>query len=109
MQGLSFCLVCCIQENEFDGQTASSLVDSELSESHRFELLRKELIELEKRVQGSADQSDNEEVDLALLINKFVFITKDFLRNLKAGECMRVTEAEDDMCLHTMSCSLVSN
>lgn len=48
-------------ENEFVEQTASSLVDSELNEIHRFELLRKELIELEKRVQRSADQSDNEE------------------------------------------------
>lgn len=72
-----------MQENEFVEQTASSLADSELNEFHRFELLRNELIELEKRVQRSADQSDNEEVDLALLINKFVFIVVDFLRNLK--------------------------
>ncbi|EXB54610.1 hypothetical protein L484_019182 [Morus notabilis] len=48
-------------ENEFVEQTASSLADSELNEFHRFELLRNELIELEKRVQRSADQSDNEE------------------------------------------------
>ncbi|KAG2334555.1 hypothetical protein Bca52824_005735 [Brassica carinata] len=36
-------------------------VDSESSEIYRFELLRNELIELEKRVQGSADDSVNEE------------------------------------------------
>ncbi|KAL0842704.1 hypothetical protein Bca101_015949 [Brassica carinata] len=36
-------------------------VDSESSEIYRFELLRNELIELEKRVQGSTDESVNEE------------------------------------------------
>ncbi|PON82893.1 LETM1-like [Trema orientale] len=48
-------------ENENVEQTASSSAESELNEIHRFELLRNELIELEKRVQRSADQSDNEE------------------------------------------------
>jgi hypothetical protein len=38
--------------------------DSESNEIRRFELLRNELIELERRVQRSADQSENEEVDL---------------------------------------------
>jgi hypothetical protein len=36
-------------------------VDSEPNEIYRFELLRNELIELEKRVQGSTDESVNEE------------------------------------------------
>ncbi|CDY60443.1 BnaA10g30500D [Brassica napus] len=36
-------------------------VDSEPSEIYRFELLRNELMELEKRVQGSTDDSVNEE------------------------------------------------
>ncbi|KAF8118782.1 hypothetical protein N665_0002s0092 [Sinapis alba] len=36
-------------------------VDSESNEIYRFELLRNELIELEKRVQGSTDESVNEE------------------------------------------------
>ncbi|XP_062112676.1 uncharacterized protein LOC133823841 isoform X5 [Humulus lupulus] len=49
------------QENEFYEQTASSSAESELNEIHRFELLRNELIELENRVQRTADQSDNEE------------------------------------------------
>ncbi|XP_062112673.1 uncharacterized protein LOC133823841 isoform X2 [Humulus lupulus] len=48
-------------ENEFYEQTASSSAESELNEIHRFELLRNELIELENRVQRTADQSDNEE------------------------------------------------
>ena len=37
-------------------------VDSESNEIYRFELLRNELIELEKRVQGSTDESVKEEV-----------------------------------------------
>jgi len=46
-------------------QVASSAVDnqdSELNEIRRFELLRHELIELEKRVQRSTDGTQNEEV-----------------------------------------------
>ncbi|XP_018476676.1 uncharacterized protein LOC108847828 isoform X2 [Raphanus sativus] len=39
----------------------SDSVDSESNEIYRFELLRNELIELEKRVQGSTDESVNEE------------------------------------------------
>ncbi|CAN7022323.1 unnamed protein product, partial [Brassica rapa subsp. trilocularis] len=37
-------------------------LDSEPSEIYRFELLRNEMIELEKRVQRSAYESVNEEV-----------------------------------------------
>lgn len=37
-------------------------VDSKPNEIYRFELLKNELIELEKRVQGSTDDSVNEEV-----------------------------------------------
>ncbi|KAG7958288.1 hypothetical protein I3843_10G012900 [Carya illinoinensis] len=50
-------------ENGCVGQTSSNIdvPDSESNEMWRFELLRNELIELEKRVQRSTDQSDNEE------------------------------------------------
>ncbi|XP_068493749.1 uncharacterized protein [Phaseolus vulgaris] len=41
------------------------VVDQEPNEIHRFELLRNELIELEKRVQRSAYQSENNEDSLA--------------------------------------------
>lgn len=53
-----------MQESEFIGQTASSIpfTDSQPSEMHRFERLKNDLIELEKRVQRSTDQSENEEV-----------------------------------------------
>ena len=40
---------------------------SESNEIQRFELLRTELIELEKRVQKSTDRSENEEVTLTIL------------------------------------------
>lgn len=52
----------CIQDNEFVEQTASNIdfEDPESTKIQRFELLRNELIELEKRVQRSADQSENE-------------------------------------------------
>lgn len=58
-----------MQENECVEQTSSNIdvPDSESNEMWRFELLRNELIELEKRVQRSTDQSDNEEVYLKLL------------------------------------------
>ncbi|KAL5545784.1 hypothetical protein UlMin_005471 [Ulmus minor] len=54
-------------ENELVKQTASNVhfADSQPNDIDRFELLRNELIELEKRVQSSADQSKNEE-DLKL-------------------------------------------
>ncbi|KAK1563231.1 hypothetical protein Q3G72_024460 [Acer saccharum] len=49
--------------NEYIEQTTSNIgvENSELNEIRRFELLRNELIELEKRVQKSADQSEHEE------------------------------------------------
>lgn len=44
-------------------QTASQVIaDSESNEIHRFELLRNELMELEKRVQKSTDRCGYEEV-----------------------------------------------
>ncbi|KAK4582744.1 hypothetical protein RGQ29_025785 [Quercus rubra] len=50
-------------ENECLEQTTSNIdnAGSESNEIHRFELLRTELRELEKRVQRSANQSENEE------------------------------------------------
>ncbi|XP_044509278.1 uncharacterized protein LOC123228112 isoform X2 [Mangifera indica] len=49
--------------NKYIGLTTSNVgvANSESNEIRRFELLRHELIELEKRVQRSADQSQNEE------------------------------------------------
>lgn len=54
----------CVQENKIIEQIASNIEVEELESNkiQRFELLRNELIELEKRVQRSADQSENEEV-----------------------------------------------
>lgn len=45
--------------------------DLQSNEIQRFELLRIELIELEKRVQRSADQAENEEVSLSVCIDNF--------------------------------------
>ncbi|CAL5387333.1 unnamed protein product [Camellia sinensis] len=42
------------------------IADSQSNEIQRFELLRNELIELEKRVQGSADRSENEEEEIKM-------------------------------------------
>ncbi|XP_050381776.1 uncharacterized protein LOC126798767 isoform X2 [Argentina anserina] len=52
-----------LTENEINDQIASNIDVEELESNkiQRFELLRNELIELEKRVQRSANQSDNEE------------------------------------------------
>jgi len=51
------------------------VVDQEPNEIHRFELLRNELIELEKRVQRSAYQSENNEVCLKHSISfKFMIL-----------------------------------
>lgn len=41
---------------------SADIVDSKSNEVRRFELLRNELMELEKRVQRSADQYEYEEV-----------------------------------------------
>jgi hypothetical protein len=58
----------CVEQNTSNTDVADSVVaDSESNEIRRFELLRNELIELEKRVQRSADQSENEEVHLKVL------------------------------------------
>ncbi|KAL3536071.1 hypothetical protein ACH5RR_004532 [Cinchona calisaya] len=46
--------------------------DSESSEIQRFEVLRNELIELEKRVQKSADRSENEEEDIQTNDDTFI-------------------------------------
>lgn len=43
------------------------------NEIQRFELLRNELMELEKRVQKSADQSQNEEVPLSVSISMIIY------------------------------------
>ncbi|XP_038993198.1 uncharacterized protein LOC120116876 [Hibiscus syriacus] len=53
----------CFQGNELIEQNASNAnnFDSDPNEIHRFEQLRNELIELEKRVKRSADQSAYEE------------------------------------------------
>ena len=53
-----------MQGNEFIEQNTSNvgIADSEPNEIRRFEQLRIELIELEKRVKRSADQSAYEEV-----------------------------------------------
>ncbi|KAJ0027389.1 hypothetical protein Pint_36101 [Pistacia integerrima] len=53
----------CVQGNEYIELTTSNIdvANSECNEIRRFELLRNELIELEKRVQRSADRSENEE------------------------------------------------
>ena len=57
-----------MQESECVDTTSNiDVADSESNEILRFELLRNELIELEKRVQRSANQSESEEVFLILL------------------------------------------
>ncbi|KAJ6749997.1 hypothetical protein OIU85_000607 [Salix viminalis] len=66
-----FLLKCCIQREKLRhwqgdadiGQTTTSMGigESESNEIRRFELLRNELMELEKRVQKSTDQYENEE------------------------------------------------
>lgn len=57
-----------MQEDKYLEQkiVGSVLPDSESKEIQRFELLRNELIELERRVQRSADQSEYAEVPLTL-------------------------------------------
>ncbi|KAJ6778475.1 LEUCINE ZIPPER-EF-HAND CONTAINING TRANSMEMBRANE PROTEIN [Salix koriyanagi] len=56
------------------GQTTTSMGigESESNEIRRFELLRNELMELEKRVQKSTDQYENEEVCFMLVNSSFV-------------------------------------
>lgn len=53
-----------MQGGEYIGKPSGNLlsIDSEPNEISRFEILRNELIELEKRVKRSTDQSVDEEV-----------------------------------------------
>lgn len=53
-----------MQGGEYIGKPSGNLlsIDSEPNEIRRFEILRNELIELEKRVKRSTDQSVDEEV-----------------------------------------------
>lgn len=54
-----------LQEN-YNEQSTSNVgaVEQESNEIYRFEILRNELLELEKRVQRSANQSQSNEVHL---------------------------------------------
>lgn len=72
---------CSVQESEYCEQTGSNIgiADSESNEIHRFELLRNELMELEKRFQRSADQSENGEVYLILLTTISTFHSSGFI------------------------------
>ena len=60
----------CVQDDESFERISfgTCIADSQSNEIQRFDLLRNELIELEKRVQRSADRSENEEVSLNHLI-----------------------------------------
>ena len=62
-----------MQDDEcFEQRTAGTVSSySESNEIQRFELLRNELIELEKRVQKSSDRSEYEEVsfDIQWVLN----------------------------------------
>ncbi|XP_052174277.1 uncharacterized protein LOC127789350 isoform X3 [Diospyros lotus] len=49
--------------------SVAGLTNSQSNEIQRFELLRNELIELEKRVQRSADRSANEEEEMVMTVN----------------------------------------
>ena len=61
----------CLQDDEafWKSSSGTGIADSQSNEIQRFELLRNELIELEQRVQKSADQSENEEVELSLSLS----------------------------------------
>lgn len=65
-----------MQGDEHIGQNTSNagVTESESNDILRFELLRNELIELEKRVQRSTDQSENEEVQLMLLTTTYMIL-----------------------------------
>lgn len=55
-----------MQGNSYIGQNSSVTTETESNEIHRFELLRNELMELERRVQRSTNQSEIEEVCIIL-------------------------------------------
>lgn len=65
-----------MQGDEHIGQSTlnAGVTESESNDILRFELLRNELIELEKRVQRSTDQSENEEVQLMLLTTTYMIL-----------------------------------
>lgn len=69
-------LLSCLKENNIEQSAPNvGVVDQEPNEIRRFELLRNELIELEKRVQRSAYQSENNEVRLKHSISyKFMIL-----------------------------------
>lgn len=69
-------LLSCLKENNIELSAPNlGVVDQEPNEIRRFELLRNELIELEKRVQRSAYQSENNEVRLKHSISyKFMIL-----------------------------------
>lgn len=52
------------------GVSSKGIEDLQSNEIQRFELLRNELIELEKRVQRSADEAEDEEVLPSVFIDK---------------------------------------
>lgn len=58
--------------NFMQSTTNAGIEDCESNEIHRFELLRNELMELEKRVRKSTDQYENEEVCLVLFIKSYI-------------------------------------
>lgn len=59
--------------------------DLELNEIHRFELLRNELIELEKRVQRSTNDTQNEEVSLPSPFNELFHLELFYILFLDLG------------------------
>lgn len=69
-----------LQEDERSKEASTAELadaESESNEIRRFELLRHELIELEKRVQRSTNQPENDEVSFQhLLYLKYVHIIK---------------------------------
>jgi len=69
-------LLSWLKENNIEQPAPNvGVVDQESNEIRRFELLRNELIELEKRVQRSAYQSENNEVCLKHSISyKFMIL-----------------------------------
>lgn len=78
-----------MQENYIEQPTSTvGVVDLESSEIRRFELLRNELIELEKRVQKSTYQSENDEVCLGLSTTySYIFMILFFMQNCQLTKC----------------------
>lgn len=58
-------LVFSLKDNNMELSTSNEgIVDPDPNETHRFEHLRNELVELERRVQRSTYKSENDEVHL---------------------------------------------